>query len=188
MTTFELALNQLTPLESAAVEDLQRALITKTYSKGQLILSASSVCENLYFVNSGLVKIFFNNGDKEFVMRFFSEASFFSVLDSFTSQRPSLYSVVALETSNVSCISKIELELLCRKHHCIETAFRNLLSFAVSMMMKRVSEMLEDNATNRYNNFLFENGHLLTRISLGDLANYLGITQVSLSRIRAKKS
>ena len=32
-----------------------------------------------------------------------------------------------------------------------------------------------------------ENNYLVQRISLGDLANYLGITQVSLSRIRAKK-
>ncbi|OPZ15087.1 MAG: hypothetical protein BWZ05_02293 [Bacteroidetes bacterium ADurb.BinA245] len=53
--------------------------------------------------------------------------------------------------------------------------------------MKRISEMLEENATERYNHFLQDNGFLLQRISLGDLANYLGITQVSLSRIRASK-
>jgi len=47
--------------------------------------------------------------------------------------------------------------------------------------------MLEENATTRYNNFLKENNSLLQRISLGDLANYLGITQVSLSRIRASR-
>jgi hypothetical protein len=47
--------------------------------------------------------------------------------------------------------------------------------------------MLEENATARYHNFLNTNGQLLQRISLGDLACYLGITQVSLSRIRAKK-
>jgi CRP-like cAMP-binding protein len=111
----------------------------------------------------------------------------FSVLDSFTSQTPSLYNVIALEDTELTYITQIELELLCRKHHCIETAFRKLLSFAVTVMMKRVSEMLEENATERYNNFLSENGHLLNRISLGDLANYLGISQVSLSRIRSKK-
>jgi hypothetical protein len=32
-----------------------------------------------------------------------------------------------------------------------------------------------------------ENQHLLQRISLGDTASYLGISQVTLSRIRAKK-
>jgi hypothetical protein len=53
-------------------------------------------------------------------------------------------------------------------------------------MMKRISEMLEENATERYLHFVKENPDTLQRISLGDLASYLGITQVSLSRIRAK--
>ena len=54
-------------------------------------------------------------------------------------------------------------------------------------MMKRISELLEDNATERYADFVREHPQLLQRISLGDLASYLGITQVSLSRIRAAK-
>jgi len=187
MATFVLAFNQLSPLDSAAAEDLQGALTTKVFAKGELIVKQSSVCNKLYFINSGLVKTFFYDEDKEFIMRFFPEKTFFSVLDSFTSQKPSLYNVIALEDTELSFITQIELELLCRKHHCIETAFRRLLSFAVTQMMKRVSEMLEENATERYNNFLSENGHLLNRISLGDLASYLGISQVSLSRIRSKK-
>ena len=54
-------------------------------------------------------------------------------------------------------------------------------------MMGRISEMLEENATERYNHFVTHNSDLLPRISLGELAGYLGITQVSLSRIRAQK-
>lgn len=187
MATFVMAFNQLSPLDSAAAQDLENALITKEFPKGEMILKQSYVCNNVYFINSGLVKTFFNNEDKEFIMRFFPERTFFSVLDSFATQKPSLYNVIALEDTQLSYLTRIELELLCKKHHCIETAFRNLLSFAVNMMMKRISEMLEENATARYNNFLAENGHLLNRISLGDLASYLGITQVSLSRIRSKK-
>lgn len=187
MATFVMAFNQLAPLDSIAAEDLQGALVTKQFSRGELILKQSTVCNKLYFINSGLVKTFFNNDDKEFIMRFFPERTFCSVLDSFTTQKPSLYNVIALEDTVLSYLTQIELELLCRKHHCIETAFRNLLSFAVTMMMKRISEMLEENATARYNNFLTANGNLLNRISLGDLASYLGITQVSLSRIRGKK-
>jgi hypothetical protein len=54
-------------------------------------------------------------------------------------------------------------------------------------MMHRISEMLEENPARRYHNFVARNPELLQRISLGDLANYLGISQVSLSRIRARK-
>jgi hypothetical protein len=58
---------------------------------------------------------------------------------------------------------------------------------AIFQMMNRVKEMLEEDGLKRYDNFLKTNNYLMQRISLGDLANYLGITQVSLSRIRAKR-
>jgi CRP-like cAMP-binding protein len=69
----------------------------------------------------------------------------------------------------------------------METFYRKLVSVATTRMMRRISEMLEDNARERYNQFVAENSQILQRISLGDLAKYLGITQQSLSRIRAAR-
>ena len=111
----------------------------------------------------------------------------FTVLDSYITQQPSTYSIKALEATEVSYVEQKEMERLCLKHHCIETFFRKLVSMAVVNMMKRISEMLEENATSRYAHFIKDRGYLLQRISLGDLASYLGITQVSLSRIRSQK-
>ena len=111
----------------------------------------------------------------------------FTVLDSYVSQSPSTFMVVTLEDSDIVYIHHDEMEKLCRKHRCIEHLFRNLVSFAALNMMKRINEMLEDDASKRYLNFRNDNYDLMQRISLGDLASYLGITQVSLSRIRAKK-
>jgi hypothetical protein len=53
--------------------------------------------------------------------------------------------------------------------------------------MKGISEILEEDATTQYNDFLKENIDLQQCISLCKLANYLGITQVSFSRSRASK-
>ena len=69
----------------------------------------------------------------------------------------------------------------------METFLRKLVSVAATKMTKRIREMLEENAGKRYKQFVKENKAILQRISLGDLASYLGITQQSLSRIRAKK-
>lgn len=53
-------------------------------------------------------------------------------------------------------------------------------------LTRRVSDMLEEDATAHYHSFVKENQSLLQRVSLGDVASYLGISQVTLSRIRAK--
>lgn len=187
MPDFLFAFNRFSPLLANAADDLSGCLTTRPFDKGQLLLKEQEICRKLYFINHGLVKTYFSTPEKDFIMRFFPENSLFTVLDSFTTQQPSTYGVMALENASVTYVEQEALEGLCKKHHSIETAFRKLLSFAAVNMMKRISEMLEENATERYNNFLRDQGALLQRINLGDLADYLGITQVSLSRIRSKK-
>jgi len=186
MTDFIQFCHQLSLLDHGAENDLLGELKTKTFEKGDYLLKEGSVCRHLYFIDKGLAKTFFSRDGKEFIMRFFPENMMFTVLDSYLTQTPSQFMILALERTTVTYIRQDALEELCRKHHCIETFFRKLISFASLNMMKRISEMLEENATERYNHFLKENPLLLRRISLGDLACYIGITQVSLSRIRAK--
>lgn len=187
MTDFISIFNRLAELTTSAKDDLQSCLQNKSINKGDYLLKRREVCKKLYFIEEGLMKTFFSNEEKEFIMQFFAEYSLFTVVDSFVSQTPSTYEIIALENSTVTYITWSDLQSLRNKHHCIEAAFSKLLSTATINMMKRISEMLEESATERYNHFLKDNGELLQRISLGDLSNYLGITQVSLSRIRANK-
>lgn len=187
MTDFIQFCNQLSQLDKEATDELLNNLKSKTFQKGDYLLKSGDVCSHLFFIDKGLTKTYFNKEDKEFIMRFFPENSMFTLLDSYLSQKPSEYKILALESTTVTFISFLVMEELCKKHHCIETFFRKLVSIAALNMMKRISEMLEENASERYANFVAENHTLFQRISLGDLADYLGITQVSLSRIRAKK-
>jgi len=184
---FEQFYNQLHSLTQEAKMDLVDAIKTFTAKKGRSLLRKGAVCQNIYFVKTGLCKTFFFKEDKEFIMRFFIEGSIFTVLDSFLTQSPSKFAINVLEPTTYICLSYTQLHLLCKKHHCMETFYRELVSGASINMMKRITELLEDNASERYFNFVKEYPELLQRISLGDLSNYLGITQVSLSRIRAVK-
>lgn len=179
--------NQLSPLDEEATKDLLNKAKQKSFQKGDLILRRGEVCRYLYFIDKGLTKLFFSTEEKEFIMRFFAENAMFTSLDSYLTQTPAHYEIMALEPTELTLINFTTVETLCQKHHSVETVFRKLISVAALNMMKRVSEMLDQNASERYKNFVNENNALLQRISLGDLASYLGITQVSLSRIRAQK-
>jgi CRP-like cAMP-binding protein len=187
MTEISEYINRVAPLDNEASDDFLKAFEIKTFKKGDLILKADQVSKYYYFIKSGLTKSHFYKDDKEFIMTFFKENMMFTEINSYLTQRPSKYMLMALEDTTVYAIKKEDINTLCQKHHCIETLFSKLFSFATLGMMKRISEMLEENATERYNIFVNENNGLLQRISLGDLANYLGITQVSLSRIRGSK-
>lgn len=187
LTEFLHYCNRLSKLDEAATAALIPCLKKKAVSKGEDVVSRGQVCRHLFFIDSGLVKICFDHDGKEFIMRFFPENTMVTILDSFLTQSPSTYRMVALETSSFTLLGKDDLERLMSKHHCMESFFRKLMSLATLNMMGRISEMLEENAEEGYNNFVKNNGAIFQRICLGDLASYLGITQVTLSRIRAKK-
>ena len=187
MQNFISLCNKLSPLNNSAISDLEILLKEKTFKKGDYILQLNKRCRNIYFINSGLVKMFCYADGKEFIMNFFKEQNMFTVLDSFPKQSPSEYSIIALENTTVQYLSYRDLEELSQKHHCIESFYRKILLQATHNMMQRIKEMLVQTNSKHYNQYLENNSDLVQRLSLGDLACYLGITQVSLSRIRAKK-
>lgn len=51
---------------------------------------------------------------------------------------------------------------------------------------RRLISFLLTDASERYSRLMADNPEYLQRLPLGSIASYLGITQVSLSRIRAK--
>ena len=110
-----------------------------------------------------------------------------TVLDSFVTRTPSAYSILTLEQTTITYLNYSDLEELCNRYHTMETFYRKLLSMAAVNMMERIGGTLEEKAQVAYHTFVKEHGKLLQRISLADLASYLGITQVSLSRIRSLK-
>lgn len=177
--------DRVVKLEAPAREEFLSAFVRQEFPRGSCLLRAGQTSQHYHFVEQGLVKSSFYKEDKEFIMNFFKEPILFTEINSYLTIAPSKYQLLALEPTTVHSIARQDIERLCRQHHAVETLFRQLLGFASVGMMKRISEMLEENATTRYRLFVQERAALLQRISLGDLAAYLGITQVSLSRIRA---
>ena len=178
---------QFSQLDDAAKFDLTSVARSQHFKKGEVILPVGSICRHLYFVEKGLMKIFSVKSGKEFIMCFFAESRIFSVFDSFLTKTPSNFTITALEDSSVTMISLNEIEALSRKHKTVEILFRKVISHTTVLKAKRINEMLGEDSSWRYQNFMEENKHLVHRISLGDIAKFLGITQQSLSRIRSQK-
>jgi CRP-like cAMP-binding protein len=187
MQEFTTFLNEFSKLTVDAVNDLDCCIFNESFLQGDTLAQKDKVCGKLFYIKSGLVKLSFDGDYKEFIMRFFTENSLLTVLDSFLNQTPSSYRIVAIEPTETNSITFSKIEKVCIKHHCVEAAFRKFIARASTNMMNRISEMLEEDGTKRYNNFVKQNPLLMQRISLGDLASYLGITQVSVSRIRSKR-
>lgn len=179
--------NQISPLSEAAEEELLQCIRVKTYEKGELIHSIGKVSKNLFFIKSGLVKHFYYHDGNQYIFRFFEENHFFIATDSFFNNDPAEYSTLALEDTTIVILEYEDFERLCKKHHSFESFARKFVSHVAYTAISNLKGLLYLDATERYAKFLKEYGHLQQRISLGDTAGFLGISQVSLSRIRSKK-
>jgi len=120
-------------------------------------------------------------------MRFFSESQICSVFDSFLTKTPRLLYHFYPERFVRDPDQSYGMESLSRKHPTLDVFLRKVISDTSVRKTKRIQEMLLEDSTWRYQDFIEKNKHLVHRISLGDVAKYLGITQQSLSRIRSQK-
>jgi CRP-like cAMP-binding protein len=179
--------NQVSPLDKLASAELNSILRLRSVKKNEHLAHSNTCSKELFFIKKGIVKFCFNGDGKEFIMRFFEENIMLADIESYAKKKYSKYDIVAIEDTTYYSLPFFEFEQLCLKHHTLETFFRKFMTIANLNMMERISEILEEDAKKRYSNFVTKNPQLLERISLGDLSNYLGITQVSLSRIRAIK-
>jgi CRP-like cAMP-binding protein len=175
------------PLSVDAQIDVTSHVSHKVFRKGDIINNQGAICKKLYFIEKGLVKHYYYHNGKRFVIRFFSEGSFFTVLDSFIAQAPADFTTVALEETTVHYLDYEEVERLSKTHHSFDTFIRILYASAAMHNLQRIKDMFNNDASALYQRFVASNPELVQRITLGDIAGYLGISQVSLSRIRSSK-
>lgn len=174
-------------IQSKDIEHLLSYFSSKTYKKDECIIKAGQICNHLYYIKKGLVKLSIYNEERAFIIQFFDEGFFTTIMDSFILQDASSYELRTLEDCELLLLHRDTYEQLCVENHSIDMLFRKMMQCVTADMLHRISERLSYTATLRYELFLEKYSNLTQRISLGDLANYLGITQASLSKIRAKK-
>ena len=175
-------------LEKEAISQLVKRLNKVVYKKNDLIVKEFKQCNKLYFIESGLVKLYFDTGEKTFIMTFFYEGQFFNELQGYVTTYPGHYAIQTIEDCVIYEVERDDLELLCKSFISIERFLRILYSFAAVNMMSRISDLLNEDASSRYKKFLKLFPTLNNRIALKAVSEYVGISQVSLSRIRANQN
>lgn len=185
MEEFIAYLEQVSPLNEESCDSFVSKCKTFSYSKGEHLLEAGQVCQYLYFVKSGIGKVYYLKDGKEIIDWISDEGNLFTAVTSFLTQTPSLHYIKLIEDSELIGISYTDLEELYSKYHDVERLGRQLTTMALVQLQDRINSMQFETAKERYEDFLVRYPNCINRIPLGDLASYLGMTQVTLSRVRA---
>jgi CRP-like cAMP-binding protein len=155
--------------------------------KGHILVKPNEVCKDLYFIEKGAARIYYYKEDKDITDGFRGDQTLLLSMVSFIKQKPDKRGIELLENSVLWAISNKDLEMLCDKHPDIERLYRMVISAAVIMGQQRVDRMLFQTAQERYEDLIKTQKRIHELLTLGMIASYLGITQETLSRIRAKQ-
>jgi len=175
-------ISPLTESSRQAIRDLARVIIIK---KNQTLQPIGVVCRTIYFVQKGLARIFYYKDGTDITEYFAFENEMIIRAESLFTEEPSKKGIQALEDTSFIGISSVALFELFDHHPDLERLFRKLIESAYVETVNRLENIQFHSAEERYAQLIHANPDMIQRISLKHIASYLGITQVSLSRIRA---
>jgi CRP-like cAMP-binding protein len=85
---------------------------TKQVKKEELLLREKEICDTIYFVNKGCLYLFYeDNGEKQ-VIHFALENWWITDYKTFPNGKPAVYSIAAMEDSEITCMSRKNYETL----------------------------------------------------------------------------
>ncbi|NCD70701.1 Crp/Fnr family transcriptional regulator [Mucilaginibacter agri] len=174
-------------LTVAEAEYVTARLQKKQVKKGEVLLNAGEICRNIYFIDSGCLRMYYTDTDAEDHNILFCPENWWSVdIASFSGQRPAFYNISALEDTSVFYLSFATLEQLYVDVPKMERFFRILTQNGFNLYQQRITSNLSQSAEERYELFQKQYPKLEQRIAQKQIASYLGITPVFLSMIRGR--
>jgi len=139
------------------------------------------------FVVKGILRVFVTDYDgEEIVKNFVEEDNFFSDIESFGNNSPSVINVSAVTDCILLTLSKPDADLLTNKIPQWTYFMKIGEMQAMNEMIRNQNFLRIGNSLDKYNYFVKKFPVLAKHVPLKYIASYLGITQSSLSRIRKK--
>ncbi|MFN5889227.1 MAG: Crp/Fnr family transcriptional regulator [Bacteroidota bacterium] len=180
-------LNRLNRPSEIALQAFNEIQKTEVFSKGSYIQATNTTCRNLYFVEQGIARIFYLKKDEDVTEHFAFSGQMIIRAESLFNDCVTPKGIQALTETTVIKIGWESLQMLFPHHRELETLFREIVQIEYANTVKRVESLQFKDARERYEELLQET-QFVNQIPLKYIATYLGISQVSLSRIRKKIS
>lgn len=154
--------------------------------KGHLLFHTGKVDRNIYFMAQGIARVFYNHGDGTATLCFNSEGEILLSLKSYIEKKPGYENIELLEPSRLIHLKAVELDRLFESDINIANWGRKIFELELINTEERLMGKLFKTASERYHELIQTQPQLLQRVQLGHIASYLGISQVTLSRIRSE--
>ncbi|MBM7711773.1 Crp/Fnr family transcriptional regulator [Enterococcus xiangfangensis] len=158
----------------------------KTVSANTTLLYEGDVADKIYFIEKGALRLWNNDDGKDITFQFFFEGQIVASYESFHLEKPSIFSIEAIEDTELLILDKKKLKLLIKDSTDLIYFMMDQLSERFIAYTDYFLSRIKESPEKRYVSLLEKNPELVKRVADQYIASFLGITPVSLSRIKKR--
>ena len=180
-------LRSVVPLEQWEEDVIAKNLSIKRVSKNTIFKHAGSMVKELYFVNTGCVRTFYLDKNSNEHTRSIAFENSYCWAINFLNDLPIHEFVEAITDSELLVFTKEKFNFLVDSSPGFRKGYIISLEKIAQIYATRVETLISLSAKDRYQNLLLKNPDMVSNISNKIVASYLGITEQSLSRVKAHR-
>lgn len=152
-----------------------------------ILLEEGKVAQKIYLVRKGCLRLFFYNAGKDMTFQFFFEGDFVASFDSLYKRTPSLFFLESIEPTELQVINRDDFFKLIENNSSLRLKYEEKLIDRFHTYQQLFLSRIRNTPQQRYEELLKEYPNIIKRVPQHYIASYLGITPVSLSRIRNRR-
>ncbi|PRX57210.1 Crp/Fnr family transcriptional regulator [Flagellimonas meridianipacifica] len=155
--------------------------------RNEMLCNIGQVCNHFYFISKGCLRLYeIDDKGNEITGYFALEKSIISANTSFMLQKPSRDCLVSLEPSELLAIKRKDFYELVDTIPVFAKMYHQFIEFAFIHSQMRIYSFLGMEGIDKLKWVMEHEPKLLSRISSKAVASYLGMTNSTLSKLRAK--
>lgn len=156
---------------------------TITIDRNEFLKVKGSIDTNIYYVESGSLRIFVLDDYEEQTIRFGYKENIIVSLDSFLTEKPSDLYIQAIKKTVLKVVSKHQIESFLETESN-KNLWTKILENLVLQQMEREIDILTNSPKERYERVLKRSPQLFQEIPNRHIANYLRMSAETLSRLK----
>lgn len=165
----------------------QELFVEREVPAKTVLLQAGEISSHVHLIKRGCLRQWFNKDGKDITMQFFFEGQPVASIDSFLNSQPSLFTIESIEPSVIISISKEHFGMLNQLYPEFKDKFQGYLFQRFRNYAQLFLSRIKDTPKERYDELIKDRPDIVKRVPQHYIASYLGITPISLSRIRNRK-
>ena len=160
----------------------------QSYRKGEHFCRQGDQDLKLAYVKTGIFKVYMSSSDgRHFTKRFVASDELLGPYSSVIMAESSTVNICALKNSEIIEWDALKARDLIKRNHRWGELARIIAENYFSERERREYEAIMLTGEEKYNSFVKKYAHIIDEVSQKEIAGYLGLSPVSLSRIRNKK-